>query len=674
MIEQMKALVRRLTEADIAYYKYDRPAMSDREYDKLYDELLELEKLSGIILSGSPTQKVSGEVLGELAQVTHTKPMLSAQKTKSIDEVVKFIDGRPAVVSWKLDGLTLVLRYDGGKLLQAITRGAEGRVGEDVTHTARMMMNVPLEIPHAGPFEVRGEGVISWENFKKINDNLDDGEEPYSHPRSLASGSVRRLDARKSKEQYLEFFAFELVNNEDLACKTNQFSILEANGFDVVPYEYIYTRDPETESKLAFSPATFPYPADGLIIEYDDLTYARSLGATGHHENRLIALKWEDELYETTYLGLELATTRTGMISLTGIFEDVVIDGATVNRAYLHNLDVLDSFKLGVGDRVKIYKANKIIPQLAENITKSDRIEYPYECPCCGSKPVMRKSSGGTRLLYCENPHCSAKVVRRFVHFCDKTRMDIEGLSEKTLSRLIDAGLLKNLGDLYDLRPRLVEMARLPGFGPTLVERLLKSIEKSRKCQLNQLISGLGIPMVGRSASRILSDYFNGNWDAFEQAIQTGFDFTQLKDFGQTMHDNINTWYGDEGEAAFWRPLLQKITITKNEKENEPMNTNNPFFCKTVVATGKLENYSRGEIEMKLRSIGANVAGSVSKKTDFVIVGESAGSKLTKAQELGITTLTEAEFEAMHVPSEAQPKSIGGEMVKMMVQMMEGKK
>lgn len=675
MIERMKELIAQLRAADTAYYKHDNPILTDREYDKLYDELLSQERQTGITLSGSPTQKVSGEILEELQQVAHTRPMLSAKKTKSKDEIAAFIGGRPAVISWKLDGLTLVLRYDGGQLTQAITRGAEGRIGEDVTHSVRVMTNVPLTIPFAGTLEVRGEGVVSWDRFNKANENLLPGEEPYAHPRSLAAGSVRRLDTTKARELGIEFFAFELVSdNEEYPSKTRQFMKLWELGFDVVPYKIAVAgkdNDWVKEKLDSFNPSKYGYPVDGLVIEYDDIAFGKSLGATGHHENCRIALKWEDELHETEFLGLELATTRTGMISITGKFADVIIDGAKVNRAYLHNLDVLDNFSLGIGDRVQLYKANKIIPQMAENLTRSGTLEYPDACPCCGSELSIRQSDSGTRLLFCENPVCPAKLVRKFVHFCHKTRMNIEGLSETRIQALIDAGLLKNLGDLYNLRPRFVTMADIPRFGPTLVERLLNSIEKSRTCSLNRFIAGLGIPMVGRTAGRVLSEHFDGDWDAFEQAIKDGYDFTQLNDFGQTMHDNIYAWYADEAEALFWRPLLQYITFNKEEKIIMNTNQNNPFAGKTVVATGKLENYTRDGIDMELLSLGAKPAHSVSKKTDYVIVGEGAGSKLTKARDLGITTLTETEFEAMKAPA-AQSRSIGGEMVKKMFQMMEG--
>ena len=646
MLQRMKELVTQITEADVAYYKHDRPIMTDREYDVLYDNLLALEKETGVVLSNSPTRKVPGEVLEYLTQVEHTRPMLSAGKTKSRDEIVKFIGGKAAIVSWKLDGLTLVLRYKNGKLTQAITRGAEGRIGEDVTHTVKVYMNVPLEIPYMEPLEVRGEGIVSWRNFDKVNRETDD--EPYTHPRGLAAGATRRLDAGKSKNQYLEFIAFELLNG-DCATKHGQLQRLADYGFDVVPHSFICQngmRDLIDTVLNSFDPEQYDYPVDGLIVEYDDLAYGRSLGETGHHTNRLIALKWEDELYETTFLGLELATTRTGMVSLNGIVADVIIDGTTVSRTYLHNLDILDSFSLGIGDKVKVYKANKIIPQMAENITKSGTLKCPDKCPCCGFGLVIRTSEGGTRQLYCEAPSCPAKLIRKFEHFCSKTRMNLPGLSEKMLEKLINNGWVRNFGDLYELERHREAFINTPGFGEKLFERIQKAIDGSRNCTLNQLIAGLGIPMVGRSAGRILNKHFAGDWEAFENAILTGFDFKQLEDFGQTMHDNIYAWYADAAEATLWRPLLGHITL-KKEKENTDMNTNNPFFGKTVVATGKVDGYSRDQIQMKLLTLGAKPGSSVSKNTDYLIVGEAAGSKLAKAQSLGVKTLTWAEFEAM---------------------------
>ena len=647
-LERMRALIERLTEADVAYFKNDEPIMSDWEYDQLTDELASLEHDTGLVLSGSPTQKVSGEILETLTEVRHTKPMLSAGKTKSVEDLVKFAAKRPVLLSWKMDGLTLVLRYESGELKQAITRGREGIVGEDVTHTVRTFLNVPLTVPTKGSFEVRGEGVISWANFHKINSSL---EEPYTHPRNLASGSVRKLDAGESKKRRLEFWAFELVSDYlEPESKLGQQTFLQDNGFSVVPYIYLDVLHSEQmirDAIKSMDPKKFAYPVDGLIMEYEEIRYGKSLGATGHHENRLIALKWEDELYDTHFRGVELATTRTGMVSITGLFDPVNIDGTLVSRAYLHNLDVFDEFQFGIGDKIRVYKANMIIPQIADNRTQSNTYVLPMTCPCCGEPLTVKRTSGGTRQLYCVNPHCAAKLVQKFAHFCEKTRMNIEGLSATTLEKLIGHGWVHNFGDLYELERHREEIIKTEGFGEKSFERLQAAIEKSRCCTLAKFIAGLGIPMVGRHAGRDLDKFFHGSWSEFESAILNGFDFMQLPDFGQTMHNNIYTWYADADEALLWRPLLSKIQFIEKENQTMEITMNNPFAGKSVVATGKLAHYTREGIQEKLLSLGAHPSNAVSKKTDYLIVGEKAGSKLAKAHQLGVKTLTEQEFEDM---------------------------
>lgn len=645
-LERMKELIDIIKAADIAYYRDDNPTMADRDYDQLVDELKKLESETGLILSGSPTQTVSGEILEELTPVRHTKPMLSADKTKSVDDLIRFAGAKSVIVSWKLDGLTLVLRYENGEFKQAITRGREGIIGEDVTHTVRTFMNVPMSVPSKDSFEVRGEGVISWANFEKINLGLED---PYSHPRNLAAGSVRMLDANESGKRYLEFFAFDLISDSiEPHSKMGQLQFLEENGFDVVPYVYSDSRDEDEIRNIiaGFKPMDFAYPVDGVIMEYDDIGYGKSLGATGHHENRLIALKWEDKLYETECIGIDAQTTRTGMVSLTATFKPVEIDGTMVSRAYVHNFTIFKNLALGKGDKIMVYKANMIIPQIAENKTKSGNLDFPHFCPCCGSMLVFRSMPRGSQQLYCTNPSCAARLVQKFDHFCEKTRMNIEGLSAATLEKFIGHGWIKNFGDLYTLEQHREEIINTEGFGVKSYERLQASVEKSRHCTLARFIAGLGIPMVGRHAGRDLDRYFHGSWEAFEEAIQTGFDFTQLPNFGETMHNNIHKWYADAEEAKLWRPLLNKIEFVK-ETITMSTNTNNPFYGKTVVATGKLENYTRDGIQMKLLELGAKPGSSVSKKTDYLIVGEKAGSKLAKAQQLGVTTLTEQEFEEM---------------------------
>ena len=647
MLNKMKSLIAQLLAANKAYYGEDDPIMTDLEYDRHYHELEQLEQETGIVLASSPTQRVSGEVLDSLTAVTHTKPMLSADKTKSTAEIFKFIGGRMVVISWKLDGLTLVLRYEGGKLTQAITRG-DGLKGEDVTHTVRVMGNVPLTIPCTDSLEVRGEGVISWQNFNELNETL---AEPYSHPRNLAAGSIRKLDAEESKKRQLEFLAFDLISeNLGGTTKWENLRFLAQMGFTTVGYSVLAANASQeaVEQAIAlYRPEEYAFPVDGLIFEYDDLAYGRSLGATGHHENRLMALKWADTLYETVFRSLEVATTRTGMVSLTGVFDDVEIDGTTVNHAYLHNLDIFQQLALGPGDKISVYKANMIIPQIAENHTRSGGCPIPTVCPCCGEMLIIHMSPGGTQQLYCKNLDCPARLVRKFVHFCSKTRMEIEGLAEQTLETFVQRGWVKNFGDLYELERHKADIIACPGFGEKSFARLQAAINKRRTCTLNQFIAALGIPEVGRHAGRILNRHFGGDWDAFEQAIQEGYDFTQLQDFGKVMHDNIYAWYNNAEEARLWRPALDHITFLKEDTTMSENLNNNPFAGKTVVATGKLENYTRDGIQMKLLELGAKPASSVSKKTDYVIAGEKAGSKLDKAKSLGVKVLTEEEFEYM---------------------------
>ena len=644
---QMQQLIWQLRQADVAYYKHDAPVMSDLEYDRLMDELVALEEESGVILSGSPTQRVAGEVLETLAEVRHTKPMLSAAKTKSLEDLKRFASGRDVLLSWKMDGLTLVLRYENGQFKQAITRGRDGIIGEDVTHTVRTFLNVPLTIPILESFEVRGEGVISWKNFDAINAELGDA---YSHPRNLAAGSVRKLDASEAKKRRLEFWAFDLVSDSlESGSKRAQQQLLARCGFSVVPYLYLPSSSSARDLELAFSsmqPAKFEYPVDGLIMEYDDLAYGKSLGATGHHENRLLALKWADELYETTFRSVELATTRTGMVSLTARFDPVNMDGATVSRAYLHNLDNFHSLQLGSGDTVRVYRANMIIPQIADNLTRSGTYRLSMSCPCCGAALEVGETTGGTHQIFCWNRSCTAKLVQKFVHFCDKSRMNMEGLSETTLEKLIGHGWIHTFADLYELEQHRNAIIQTDGFGEKSFERLQAAIEKSRSCTLAKFIAGLGIPTVGRHAGQELDRCFAGSWEAFEAAIQKGFDFTQLPDFGAVMQENIYTWYADTEEAKLWRPLLDKIHFIK---ETTPMSITkeSPLYGKIVVATGKLEHYTRDGIQSKLLQLGAIPASSVTKKTNYLIVGEKAGSKLAKAQQLGIPTLTEEEFEAL---------------------------
>ncbi len=644
-MEQMKAYIEQIRAADKAYYNTGAPVLTDYEYDQMFDALKALEKETGVVLSASPTQKVGGEVLDEIHKVLHTKPMLSADKTKSIEDVLRFMNGRPCVLSWKLDGSTMVLRYENGELKQAITRG-DGYAGDDVTHTARVFLNIPIKIKEKEKIEVRGEAVIRWSYFHKINEELADSR--YSHPRNLAAGSIGMLDARESKNRCLEFQAFDLVEGPTFQTKAEQLRYMKQLGFQVV--EHVLMKDMSQEQVRRcmenMDPKHYAYPVDGLIVEQNDIAYGKSLGRTGHHENRMIAFKWKDETYETRFRGVELRPTRKGRLSLTGLFDPIEIDGVMVSRATLHNFDVFKRFRLGKGDRVFLIRSNMVIPQLVQNLDQSDTYELPESCPCCGADVVIRKEEN-TRFLYCSNPNCPGALVQKFVHYCHRTRMNIPGLSEATLTKFVNRGWLTIFGDLYELDRYREQMIQENGFGVRSYERLQKSIDSSRKTTLNRFIAALGIHEVGRSAGRIISDYFGGSWTLFEQAIQDGFDFTTLQDFGQTMNDSIYKWYADKQAEALWRPALQHIEFQVKEKEHSIMNNKNVFQGKKIVATGKLAGYTRTEIQDKILSLGATPQSAVSKTTDYLIVGEKAGSKLIKAQQLGVPTLTEEEFEEM---------------------------
>ena len=643
--EQMKTYIEQMHAADKAYYNAGTPILTDYEYDQMFDALKKLEQETGVVLSGSPTHKVGGEVLDELHKVQHTQPMLSADKTKSVDDVIKFIDGKPCVLSWKLDGSTMVLRYENGELRQAITRG-DGHAGDDVTHTARAFLDIPIKIKEHEKIEVRGEAVISWANFERINEELEDNR--YSHPRNLASGSIGMLDARESKNRCLEFRAFDLVEGPVFPTKAEQLRYMQQLGFHVVEHVLMENMENKQIRRCMddMDPKSYAYPVDGLIIEQNDVAYGKSLGHTGHHENRMIALKWKDEEYETRFRGVELRPTRKGRLSLTGIFDPVEMDGATVSRATLHNFDMFKRFRLGLGDRVLLIRSNMVIPQLVKNLDCSDTYELPETCPCCGADVVIRKEEN-TNFLYCSNPRCPGVLVQKFVHYCERTRMNIPGLSEATLAKFVDKGWLTTFGDLYELDRYKEQIVQENGFGIRSFERLQKAIEKSRKTTLNRFIAAMGIHEVGRTAGRAISEYFGGSWLAFEKAIQNKFDFTLLEDFGQTMNDSIYEWYADKQAAALWRPALYHIEFIIQEKERHTMSNNNVFQGKKIVATGKLEGYTRTEIQDKILSLGATPQSAVSKTTDYLIVGEKAGSKLAKAQQLGVPVLTEEEFERM---------------------------
>jgi DNA ligase (NAD+) len=635
-IETIKNLTAKLLQYCDEYYNLDRPTISDTEYDKKFDELKSLEDETGFWLANSPTRKVQGQVLDCFTKVKHSKPMLSAAKTKDINEIKKFIGDQPFYCSYKLDGLTLVVRYENGEFVQAVTRG-NGEIGEDVTAQARMISNLPMHIDYKDKLELRGECVISWKNFHKINESLD---EPYSHPRNLAAGSLRQLDTNITKQRNLSYVVFECVsdlydNNALFDSKLDELGYLDCLGFETVG-RCIGNVDDCIEG---MQPEWYQYPCDGLIFEMCMKSYSKTLPVTAHHEGCRMALKWADEMYETTLRDVEWNTTRTGIIAPVAIFDKIDLDGALTTRATLHNLSIIEQLELGIGDTITVYRSNMVIPKVYDNLTRSNTLTIPTTCPCCG-EPTEIKYTDNSKVLMCTNPNCAAKKLAQFTHFVSRKAMNIDGLSEKTLELLISHGFLHNYKDIYHLKEYKNKITQLPGMGAKSVDKLLDSIEKSRDVTLDRFITALGIPNVGSSAAKAISKQFGGDHYKFVMALSNGYDFTQISDFGEITNKSLHDWWDSKDEMVELLPMEMNFIV-----EEETTVSDNPFVGKTLVVTGKLNHFTRDFINEKIASLGAKAAGSVSKKTDFLITNEASGSsKYKKAVELGIPVISEEEF------------------------------
>jgi DNA ligase (NAD+) len=635
-IETIKNLTAKLLQYCDEYYNLDRPTISDTEYDKKFDELKSLEDETGFWLANSPTRKVQGQVLDCFTKVKHSKPMLSAAKTKDINEIKRFIGNQPFYCSYKLDGLTLVVRYENGEFVQAVTRG-NGEIGEDVTAQAMMISNLPMHIDYNDKLELRGECVISWKNFHKINESLD---EPYSHPRNLAAGSLRQLDTNITKQRNLSYVVFECVsdlydNNALFDSKLDELGYLDCLGFETVG-RCTGNIDDCIEG---MQPEWYQYPCDGLIFEMCMKSYSKTLPVTAHHEGCRMALKWADEMYETTLRDVEWNPTRSGLIAPVAIFDEIDLDGALTTRATLHNLSIIEQLELGIGDTITVYRSNMVIPKVYDNLTRSNTLTIPTTCPCCG-EPTEIKYTDNSKVLMCTNPNCAAKKLAQFTHFVSRKAMNIDGLSEKTLELLISHGFLHNYKDIYHLKEHRDKLILLDGLGAKSVDKLLDSIEKSRDVTLDRFITALGIPNVGSSAAKAINHKFNGSYVDFVNAIGRQFDFTTLYDFGETMNDSIYNWFEDNKEdmhnlaKELYFDTYEPIAVSEN-----------PFVGKTLVVTGKLNHFTRDSINAKITSIGAKTAGSVSKKTDFLITNDASGSsKYKKAMELGVPVISEEEF------------------------------
>ena len=624
----MKQLVELLNKASKAYYGEDNPIMSDKEYDDLYDELSKLEEEIGCVLAGSPTQKVQGYVLEGFNKVTHTKPMLSANKTKEISEIKSFLGNKDFYCSYKLDGLTLVVRYKNGKFIQGITRG-NGIEGEDVTEQCKFIKNLPMQISNEHEIELRGECVISWEEFRRINSTL---EVPYSHPRNLAAGTLRNLDLNIVKERNLSFVVFEMVS-PTFTHKLEGFVALENMGFECVGR---YKGNVEDCVKI-MKPESYSYPVDGLIFEFNSSELSKLLGRTDHHENCRIAMKWQDQLYETKLVDIEWNTSKTGLINPVAVFEPVDLDGAITTRATLHNVTYIENLELGLGDTISVYRANMVIPKVHDNLTRSNNWKLPIKCPNCGGD-VEIHNENGSKTLHCINQNCKAKLLGKLTHFTSKNAANIDGLSEQTLEKLIELGWLKSFKDIYNLSEYKNKMSKLDGFGKKSVDKLLDAIEKSRNITLDRFIYSLSIPLIGRSASKDIANHCQNDVEAFCGLMNERYNFTIIDGFGVEMQKSLANWWNSNSKELIdlLKEFLFKSTYeTIIDKKLEGL---------TFVITGSLNHFENRDIlKEKLESLGAKVSGSVSTKTFALICNDkdSNTGKSKKAKDLGVKVWTE---------------------------------
>lgn len=637
-VQRIKELISILQKASYAYYGLDRPLMTDKEYDDLYDELLTLEKETNCVLAGSPTIKVQGYLLDGFTKVKHTKPMLSANKTKDTKEIEKFVTNNRFYGSYKLDGLTVVVRYKNGEFIQGITRGT-GIEGEDVTEQCKFIKNLPMTIPYKSNLELRGECVISWDEFKRINRNLDT---PYSHPRNLASGTLRNLDLNIIKDRNLSFVVFECVTDMKEDSKSETLIDVHNMGFEIVPITKLNSTVDQVSNAL--QPEFYQYPTDGIIFELDSRKLSESLGSTSHHECCRMALKWEDELYETTLKDIEWNTSKTGLINPVAVFEPVDLDGAITTRATLHNVSYIEDLQLGIGDTIQVYRANMVIPKVHSNLTRSNAWKLPDKCPCCGGD-VEIHNENGSKTLHCMNPDCKAKLLGKLVHFVSKNAINIDGMSEATLQLLIERGWVKSFKDLYNLKENQIYLWKYHtvGFGEKSVDKLLENIEKSRNTTLDRFIYGLCIPLIGRTASKEIAKFFKYDYKKFRtDGIVTHY--SQIDGFGDNMNQSLHD-YLRENHMKIFTLADEFIFETKSESSN-----NADLSNKTFVITGSLNHYkNRDELINIIEQLGGKVSGSVSSKTNYLINNDvtSTSGKNKKAKDLGIPIISENQFVQM---------------------------
>lgn len=639
-LKRMKELICLLNKANQAYYQENREFISNQEYDILYDELIKLETQMGIVLSNSPTQKVGHEVLSSLPKFEHEIKMLSLDKTKEIRKLQDWLGNEKGLLSWKLDGLTIVLSYNNGQLIRGVTRG-NGEIGEVVTNNVKAFLNVPLQIPYRGALLLRGEAVIRYSDFAKINEELSI-EEQYKNPRNLCSGSVRQLNSEITAGRRVYFYAFQLVSAEvDFHdSKKNQFLWMKGQGFDVVEYKEVSSENLiETVQKFQEQIPSQDVGSDGLVLTFDSISHSEKLGSTAKFPRHSIAYKWTDELKETKLISIQWNTSRTGLINPIAIFEPVQLEGTTVTRASVHNVSILENLKLAQGDQIQVYKANMIIPQISENLTRSGPDPLPKHCPECGGETKVEKIKD-VKVLKCTNSSCSAKQLKAFSHFVSRNAMNIEGLSEATLEKFIDHEILSSFQDLYSLENKKDEIIALEGYGEKSYTNLIQSIKKSKSIPLPNFIYALGIQNVGLSNARLLCDYYNQD---LKKIMEASIDeIIEIHGFGRAIAEAIYYYFQSENNQSRVNALLSYIQI-----KQPSYHTENKLEGKTFVITGNVEHFkNRNELKGKIISLGGKATGTVSKNTDYLINNDiqSTSSKNKKAQELGIPIITEEKF------------------------------
>lgn len=641
-IKKMKELGEKLREASKAYYQEDREIMSNVEYDALYDTLSALEKETGIVLADSPTVNVGYEAVEQLPKEEHERPMLSLDKTKEREALREFIGEHPTLLSWKLDGLTIVLTYENGELIKAVTRG-NGIVGEVITNNARVFKNIPLKISFKGRLVLRGEAIITYSDFEKINETIGDADAKYKNPRNLCSGSVRQLNNEITAKRNVRFYAFSLVSAEDVDFRNSrevQFRWLNEQGFEVVEYRKV-TAETLDEAMDYFAEAvtTNDFPSDGLVALYDDIAYGESLGTTAKFPRNAMAFKWADEMRDTRLLEIEWSPSRTGLINPVAIFEPVELEGTTVSRASVHNISIMKELKLGIGDTIRVYKANMIIPQIAENLIGSGNAPIPHTCPACGQETVVKKEND-VECLFCVNPGCPAKKIKSFGLFTSRDAMNIDGLSEATLEKFIARGFIHDFGDIFEISRYKDEIVEMEGFGQKSYDNLMESLERAKETTLPRVIYSLGIANIGLANAKVICRHFDNDLDRIRHASLE--EVSDIDTIGPVIAGNLVAYFRDEDNNRRLDHLMRFLHIQEDSPKQEQI-----FEGMNFVITGSLVHFgNRSEAKELIESLGGKVTGSVTKKTNYLINNDiqSNSSKNKKARELGIPILSEEDF------------------------------